>query len=78
MNQFNIIDIYMKTVYEKEKKLAEALDKLNNVEFENPDLLEQIRNLNEQKNTYTNHTRWNIFFNVRLIVCSSSTLRFVL
>ena len=50
MNQFNIIDIYMKIVNEKEKKLQEALNELNNLEIQDQGLKEEIKNLREQKN----------------------------
>ena len=49
MNQFNIIDIYMKIVNEKEKKLQEALNQLNSLEIQDQNLLDEIKNLNEQK-----------------------------
>ena len=50
MNQFNIIDIYMKIVNEKEKKLQEALNQLNSLEIQDQNLIDEIKNLNEQKN----------------------------
>ena len=50
MNQFNIIDIYMKTLHEKEKKLTEALEKLNNLEFQKTDFNKEVKILDDQKN----------------------------
>ena len=38
MNQFIIIDIYMKIVNEKEKKLLETLNKLKNLEIQDQGL----------------------------------------
>ena len=40
----------MKTLYEKEKKLNEVLEKLNLLNPQTPDLRETIANLDYQKN----------------------------
>ena len=40
----------MKTIYEKEKKLNLALNKLNDLNLENPSLKKGLENLNNQKN----------------------------
>ena len=40
----------MKTLYEKEKKLNEAIKKLNFLNPENPNLTETIRKMDGQKN----------------------------
>ena len=40
----------MKTSNEKEKKLVLALSKLNNLNYENPALANDLKNLNDQKN----------------------------
>ena len=40
----------MKTDGEKEKKLNRALDKLKNLNIENPTLKSNLENLNDQKN----------------------------
>ena len=40
----------MKTLYEKEKKLNEAIKKLNFLNPENPNLTETIRKMDNQKN----------------------------
>ena len=50
MNQFNNIDIYMKSISEKEKKLIETLDKLKNLENIKPDKILELENLANQKN----------------------------
>ena len=50
MNQFNNIDIYMKSISEKEKKLIETLDKLKNLENIKPDKILELENLSNQKN----------------------------
>ncbi len=48
--QFNIMNIYMKTSNEKEKKLTLALNKLENINLNNPMLKNSLENLGEQKN----------------------------
>ena len=40
----------MKTISEKEKKLNLALNKLENLNLENPSLKDSLKNLEEQKN----------------------------
>ena len=40
----------MKTSNEKEKKLVLALSKLKNLNYENPDLANDLQNLDDQKN----------------------------
>ena len=40
----------MKTIFEKEKKLGEALEKLKNLELKNPNLINDIKILDNQKN----------------------------
>ena len=50
MNQFIIIDIYMKSISEKEKKLLETLDKLKNIDIIKPDKIIELENLANQKN----------------------------
>ena len=40
----------MNSVIEKEKKLSLALTKLKNLNFKNPDIKKDIKNLNIQKN----------------------------
>ena len=40
----------MNSIFEKEKKLNEAINKLNSLDFNNPIMLEKIDNLKEQKN----------------------------
>ena len=50
MIQFNNIDIYMKTLNEKEKKLSDAIEKLNNLEFQSHNLADEIVTLDHQKN----------------------------
>ena len=40
----------MKTIFEKEKKLEEALERLNNFQFSNPVLENEIELLGKQKN----------------------------
>ena len=50
MNQFIIISIYMNSIHEKEKKLEEALEKLNLINPQNLNLKETISNLDQQKN----------------------------
>ncbi len=44
----------MKTVFEKEKKLNEVLEKLNSLELENPSLPEEIENLDQKKKSIRN------------------------
>ena len=48
--QFNNINLYMKNVYEKEKKLIEAIEKLDNLKIQNPNLVNEIETLGKQKN----------------------------
>ena len=48
--QFNIMNIYMKTSSEKEKKLSLALSKLENLNLANPNLKNSLENLGEQRN----------------------------
>ena len=48
--QFNNMNIYMKNVYEKEKKLIDALEKLDNFKIQNPNLMKEIETLSYQKN----------------------------
>ena len=48
--QFNNMNLYMKNVYEKEKKLIQALEKLDTLKIENPNLIEEIEMLENQKN----------------------------
>ena len=50
MIQFNNIDIYMKTIHEKEKKLDEALDKLKSLEFSKHAKITALEILEQQKN----------------------------
>ena len=50
MIQFNNIDIYMKTIDEKEKKLTEILNELKNLEILKPNQMEQLEILKTQKN----------------------------
>ena len=50
MIQFNNIDIYMKTIHEKEKKLDEVLDKLKNLEFSKHAKITDLEILEQQKN----------------------------
>ena len=40
----------MKTLYEKEKKLKESIEKLNLIKTEDPNLQNSILNLDKQKN----------------------------
>ena len=40
----------MKTLYEKEKKLKETIEKLNLIKTEDPNLENSILNLDKQKN----------------------------
>ena len=47
----------MKTINEKEKKLHEALHKLNNIKIENPNLTEEIESLDKKKNQLENEKR---------------------
>ena len=49
MNQFIIIDIYMKSISEKEKKLLETLDKLKNIDIIKPDKIIELENLQTKK-----------------------------
>ena len=44
------IHIYMNSIHEKEKKLEEALEKLNLINPQNLNLKETISNLDQQKN----------------------------
>ena len=39
----------MKTLYEKEKKLKESIEKLNLIKIEDPNLQNSILNLDKQK-----------------------------
>ena len=48
--QFNNMNLYMKNVYEKEKKLIQALEKLDTLKIENPNSIEEIEMLENQKN----------------------------
>ena len=50
MIQFNNIDIYMKTIDEKEKKLNDILNQLKNLEILNPNKIIELENLEKQKN----------------------------
>ena len=50
MIQFINIDIYMKNIYEKEKKLNLALANLKNLNLKNPDIQNNIEILNSKKN----------------------------
>ena len=43
----------MKNVYEKEKKLIEVLEKLDSLKNQNPNLINEIETLNNQKNEYS-------------------------
>tara|TARA_B100000686_G_C15872122_1_gene516920 strand:+ start:212 stop:460 length:249 start_codon:yes stop_codon:yes gene_type:complete len=40
----------MKSIFEKEKKLNDVLDRLNTLEMNNPRLYKEIENLDHQKN----------------------------
>ena len=40
----------MKTIFEKEKKLRDVLDSLNNLELKNPHMSKEIESLDNQKN----------------------------
>ena len=48
--QFNNINLYMKNVYEKEKKLFDVLKKLNNFDFHSIHQKNELDQLNNQKN----------------------------
>ena len=48
--QFNNMNLYMKNVYEKEKKLIQALEKLDSLKIEKPNSIEEIEMLENQKN----------------------------
>mgnify|MGYP001361855002 CR=1 FL=1 len=48
--QFNNMNLYMKNVYEKEKKLIQALEKLDTIKIENPNSIEKMEMLENQKN----------------------------
>ena len=48
--QFNNMNLYMKNIYEKEKKLIQALQKLDTLKIENPNSIEKIEMLENQKN----------------------------
>ena len=48
--QFNNMNLYMKNVYEKEKKLIQALEKLDTLKIENSNSIEKIEMLENQKN----------------------------
>ena len=50
MIQFINIDIYMKNIHEKEKKLIDSLEKLRNLNIIDMDKIEETKNLYEQKN----------------------------
>ena len=50
MIQFNNIDIYMKTIDEKEKKLEEVLNDLKNLEISKHSQLKELKVLEHQKN----------------------------
>ena len=50
MIQFIIIDIYMKTIDEKEKKLSDTLQKLRELNIKDDNELNQIAILKDQKN----------------------------
>ena len=49
MIQFNNITIYMKTIFEKEKKLLNLIEKLNDIEFSSINKEEHLKVLNNQK-----------------------------
>ena len=48
--KINNINKYIKTSKEKEKKLVLALSKLKNLNYENPALINDLQNLDDQKN----------------------------
>ena len=50
MIQFINIDIYMKSISEKEKKLEETLEKLKNLEIPNSNKIIELEKLENQKN----------------------------
>ena len=50
MIQFNNIDIYMKTILEKEKKLDQVLRELKNLENLNNSQVDELDILEKQKN----------------------------
>ena len=44
------MNLYMKNVFEKEKKLIEALEKLDSIKIGNSNSMEEIETLENQKN----------------------------
>ena len=44
------MNLYMKNVFEKEKKLIEALEKLDSIKIGNSNSMEEIEKLENQKN----------------------------
>ena len=51
----------MNSIYEKEKKLNKALEKLNSINPQNLNLKEAISNLDQQKNQKPGHGSRTIF-----------------
>ena len=50
MIQFINIDIYMKNIHEKEKKLTDILKKLQDLNLINSEKIKELQNIDAQKN----------------------------